>query len=150
MKHHNDSEVKKLETYTAKQVTDILQKEDPHINLRTVRYYTQIGIIPPLELVGNKRVYTDNHIHYFRAILTLSKSGETLAFIQEKLKSLSIEEVIKIGDSLHLYQSKQIISNETYVINEDIIISMSPRITAELRTKMIDSISQMVKGETNP
>jgi DNA-binding transcriptional MerR regulator len=139
-----------LEAYTAKQVTEILQKEDAHINLRTVRYYTQIGIIPPLELVGNKRVYTVTHIHYFRAILTLSKSGETLAFIQKKLNSLAIEEIIKIGDSLHLYQSNQIISNETYVINEDIIISMSPRISADLRTKMIDTISQMMKGETSP
>jgi DNA-binding transcriptional MerR regulator len=137
-----------VETYTAKQVTEILQKDDPEMNLRTVRYYTQIAIIPPLELVGNKRVYTTNHIYYFRAILTLSFSGETLAAIQEKLKTLPIEEIKKIGDQLHLYRSKQMLTNDTHVINEDVIISMSPRISAELRAKMIETVSQMLKGET--
>jgi DNA-binding transcriptional MerR regulator len=134
-----------LELYTAKQVAEILGKEDPQINLRTVRYYTQIGLVPPLELVGNRRGYTDNHIHHFRAILTLSKSGETLASIQEKLKKLSLEEITKIGESLHLLQSNNIINNETYVINEDVIISMSPRISTELRTQMIATVSQMIK-----
>ncbi|WP_217565476.1 MerR family transcriptional regulator, partial [Micrococcus sp. GbtcB5] len=68
-----------METFTAKQITEILQKEGTNINLRTVRYYTQIEIVPPLELVGNKRAYTEKHLHYFRAIITLSKTGETLA-----------------------------------------------------------------------
>ncbi|ERI10306.1 MerR family transcriptional regulator, partial [Aneurinibacillus aneurinilyticus] len=56
-----------MHTYTAKQITDILQSEGQNINLRTVRYYTQIGMVPPLELVGNKRVYTDHHLYYIRA-----------------------------------------------------------------------------------
>jgi DNA-binding transcriptional MerR regulator len=138
-----------LELYTAKQVAAILEREDPQINLRTVRYYTQMGIVPPLELVGNRRGYTDNHIQYFRAILVLSKSGETLASIQEKLKKLSLEEVTKIGESLQLLQSKNIINNETYVINEDVTISMSPRISTEMRTQMIATVSQMIKGQQN-
>ncbi|MBP1994474.1 MerR family transcriptional regulator [Paenibacillus eucommiae] len=136
-----------MKAYTAKQVTEILQKDDPQINLRTVRYYTQIGIIPPLELHGNKRVYTEKHIHYFRAILTLSLSGETLASIQEKLGTLSLEEIGKIGDNLPFYQSKQMLSNDTHVINEDVMISMSPRISAELRAKVVDTVTQMLKGE---
>jgi DNA-binding transcriptional MerR regulator len=137
-----------VEAYTAKQVTDILQKDDPEMNLRTVRYYTQIGIIPPLELVGNKRVYTTKHLCYFRAILTLTHSGDTLATIQEKLKTLPIEEIKKMGDHLHLYRSKQILTNDTHVISEDVIISMSPRLSAELRAKMVETVSQMLKGET--
>jgi DNA-binding transcriptional MerR regulator len=135
-----------LELYSAKQVAEILEKEDPQMNLRTVRYYTQIGLIPSLELVGNRRGYTEKHIDYFRAILTLSKSGETLASIQEKLNTLSREEVAKIGENLHLLQSNKLLHNETVVINEDVIISMSPRISAELRTKMISTVSQMVQG----
>lgn len=138
-----------MNAYTAKQITDILTEDDPHIQLRTVRYYTQIGMVPPLELIGNKRVYTDKHLDYFRAVLTLSKSGETLASIQKKLESLTDEEVARIGDSLHLYQSKQLLDNDTYVINDDVIISVSPRISAELRTKMIDSVTRIVKGEAN-
>lgn len=136
-----------MDTFTAKQVAEILQQEDPEMNLRTVRYYTQIGIVPPLELVGNKRVYTINHVSYFRAILTLVHSGETLAAIQEKLKELSIDEISKIGENLQLYRSKKMLTNDTHVINEDVILSMSPRISAELRVKMVETISQMLKGE---
>jgi DNA-binding transcriptional MerR regulator len=138
-----------VELYSAKQVAEILEKEDPHMNLRTVRYYTQLGLIPTLELVGNRRGYTEKHIDYFRAILTLSKSGETLASIQEKLNTLSQEEVVKIGENLQLLQSKNLLHNETVMINEDVIITMSPRISAELRTKMIATVSRMVQGENN-
>ncbi|WP_256758503.1 MerR family transcriptional regulator [Cohnella sp. WQ 127256] len=136
-----------MNNYTAKQLAETLQHEDPQMNLRTVRYYTQIGIIPPLELVGNKRVYTDNHLHYFRAILTLSKSGETLAHIQEKLQNRPMEEIIKIGEKLPLYQSEQMLQHETYVVNEDVIISISARISPEMKTKMIDTVSQLLKGD---
>jgi DNA-binding transcriptional MerR regulator len=117
------------------------------MNLRTVRYYTQIGIIPPLELVGNKRVYTDNHIHYFRAIMTLSRSGETLAAIQRNLDGLSLDDVAKIGENLRLYQTNQMLENETHVISDDVILSISPRISPELRAQMIDTVSRMLKEE---
>src|SRR4030095_7417294 len=116
-----------MNNYTAKQIAEILQNDDPQMNLRTVRYYTQIGVVPSLELVGNKRVYTDNHLHYFRAILTLSKSGETLTQIQEKLQALSIEEINKIGEKLPFYQTEQMINHETHIINEDVILSLSSR-----------------------
>lgn len=72
-----------MNTYTGKQITELLNNEGADLNLRTVRYYTQIEIVPPLVLVGNKRVYTDQHVHYFRAVLTLSKAGESLASIQK-------------------------------------------------------------------
>ena len=139
-----------MSAYTAKQITEILQNDDPQMNLRTVRYYTQIGVIPSLELVGNKRVYTDNHLHFFRAILTLSKSGETLANIQEKLQGLSIAEIIKIGEKLPLYQSDQMLNHETHVISEDVIISLSTRTTPELKTKIIEAVSQLVNGRNHP
>ncbi len=135
-----------MASYTAKQVTHILEQDDPHINLRTIRYYTQMGIIPPLELVGNKRVYTDKHIHYFRAILTLSKTGETLAAIHEKLGELTMEEVVKIGEKIHLYGSNTVLTNETLEVSDDVFITVSPRISAELKQKMVDSISNLLKG----
>lgn len=136
-----------LNTYTAKQVAEVLQNEDPQMNLRTVRYYTQIGMLPPLELAGNKRVYTDNHLHYLRAVLVLSKSGDTLASAQEKLADLPMEEVIKIGENLQLYQSGQFIRNETHVVSEDVILSVSSRIPPELKEKMIASVTRLLKEE---
>jgi DNA-binding transcriptional MerR regulator len=138
-----------MNNYTAKQLTEILQNDDPQMNLRTVRYYTQIGVIPSLELVGNKRVYTDNHLHYFRAILTLSKSGETLANIQDKLQGLSMLEVSKIGEKLPLYQTEQMMNHETYVISEDVIISLGARTSPELKTKILDAVSHLVKGRNH-
>ncbi|MFC5470873.1 MerR family transcriptional regulator [Cohnella suwonensis] len=136
-----------MNSYTAKQIAEILQQDDPRMNLRTVRYYTQIGMVPPLELLGNKRVYTENHIHYFRAIITLSRTGETLASIQETLKKLSLEEIEKIGQQLTLYEPSRIIENETLKITDDVIITISPRISAELKQRVIDSVSQALRGE---
>ncbi|MFT9847182.1 MerR family transcriptional regulator [Aneurinibacillus sp. REN35] len=137
-----------MNTYTAKQVTDILQKEGQNINLRTIRYYTQIGMIPPLTLVGNKRVYTEEHLHYFRAVLTLAKAGDTLADIQDKLKSLTIEEIEKIGNHMPFYQPDRIMENETHQVSGDVFLTVSPNISAETRQKIIASISQILKGET--
>ncbi|WP_028610854.1 MerR family transcriptional regulator [Paenibacillus harenae] len=136
-----------MDTYTAKQIAELIQNEDPAMNLRTVRYYTQIGIIPPLELAGNKRVYTNTHVQYLRAIITLSRTGETLAAIQEKLKNLSMEEIEKIGDQLHLFKSDRVLENETHQITGDVIITLSPRISAELKQKVIDSVSMLLRGE---
>jgi DNA-binding transcriptional MerR regulator len=136
-----------MNSYTAKQIAEILQQDDSRMNLRTVRYYTQIGMVPPLELLGNKRVYTENHIHYFLAIITLSRTGETLASIQETLKKLSLEDIEKIGQQLTLYEPSRIIENETLKITDDVIITISPRISAELKQRVIDSVSQALRGE---
>lgn len=138
-----------MHTYTARQITDILQNEGQNINLRTVRYYTQIGIIPTLELDGNKRVYTDKHLHYIRAVLTLAKTGESLASIQAKLQALSLEAIEKISEQMPLYQSKVVLENETHRITDDVFITLSPKISAELKQKVINSVSQILKGEQN-
>ncbi|MBB6695323.1 MerR family transcriptional regulator [Cohnella xylanilytica] len=138
-----------MNSYTAKQIAEILQQDDPRMNLRTVRYYTQIGMVPPLELAGNKRIYTDRHLHYFRAIIALSRTGETLASIQETLKDRSMEDIEKISRQLPLYEPSRMLENETLKITEDVIITISPRISAELKQKVIDSVSQALKGE-NP
>ncbi|WP_281889991.1 MerR family transcriptional regulator [Paenibacillus sp. YYML68] len=136
-----------MNSYTAKQVAEILQKDDPRMNLRTVRYYTQIGMVPPLELMGNKRVYTDNHIHYFRAIITLSRTGETLASIQGTLKKLSLVDIEKISQQLTWYEPSRMIENETLKITDDVMITISPRISAELKQRVIDSVSQALRGD---
>lgn len=136
-----------MNSYTAKEIAEILQQDEPRMNLRTVRYYTQIGLVPPLELAGNKRVYTDSHIHYFRAIITLSRTGETLASIQETLKKLSLEDIQKISQQLTWYEASRIIENETLKITDDILITISPRISAELKQRVIESVSQVLKEE---
>jgi len=136
-----------MNSFTAKQIADLLQQDDPRMNLRTVRYYTQIGMVPPLELVGNKRVYTDKHIVYFRAIITLSRTGETLASIQETLNKLPLADIEKISRQLPWYEPSRIIENETLKITDDVMITISPRLSAALKQKVIDSVSQALRGE---
>src|SRR5690348_3078614 len=138
-----------MNTYTATQISDMLQSDNPSMNLRTVRYYTQMGIIPPLEPVGNKRVYTDTHLHYFRAILMLSKSGESLASIRDQLRELSIEAIANIGNQMPLYQPGRILENQTHMLNDDVFITLSPRISSDLKQKVIDSVSQILRSEEN-
>jgi len=138
-----------LNTYTGKQITELLNNEGADLNLRTVRYYTQIEIVPPLELVGNKRVYTDHHVHYFRAVLTLSKTGESLASIQETLRSMSLEEVKSIGAQLPLYQSKQIQNQEMHQVNEDVFVAMNRNLSADVRHKVIESVTQILKDHSS-
>ncbi|RXZ77807.1 MerR family transcriptional regulator [Paenibacillaceae bacterium] len=131
--------------YTAKQLADILSQDDARMNLRTVRYYTQLGIIPPLELVGNKRGYTEQHLAHFRAIMTLTKTGETLASIQERLKGLTNAEIQKIGEQMHLYQPDRLLEHETLQISEDVIITLSPKISAETKQRVIESVKSVLK-----
>jgi len=132
-----------VEYYTAQQVAELLQREDSQMNLRTVRYYTQIGVIPPLELVGNKRAYTDRHLHYFRAILTLSKSGETLADIRARLKDRPIEEIVKLGEKLPFYRTESMLDFDTHIVNEDILISMSARIEPEMKRRILEAVQHL-------
>ncbi|KWX70116.1 MerR family transcriptional regulator [Paenibacillus jilunlii] len=136
-----------MNVYTGKQLADILQQEDADMNLRTVRYYTQIGMLPPLELVGNKRVYTDRHLECLRAILTLSKSGKSLADIQVKLAALSPEEIASLGARLRFYQPQHILQHETLVINDDVMLTVSPQITPEQRSEMIEAVTRLLRGE---
>lgn len=105
-------------------------------------------MVPSLETVGNKRVYTDKRIHFFRAIITLTRTGETLASIQEMLNTLTIEEIEKIGQRMHLYDSSRVLENETLAITEDVAITISPRISAELKQIVIESDAQALRGDT--
>lgn len=133
--------------FTAKQITELLQGEGADIRLRTVRYYTQIGMIPPLETAGNKRVYTETHLAYFRAIITLSRTGETLADIQERLQNLSLDQIKKIGKQMTLYQTENVIARETTKINDDAFITLSSNVEPEVKKRIIASISRIMKED---
>ncbi|MFT8316719.1 MAG: MerR family transcriptional regulator [Sporolactobacillus sp.] len=133
--------------YTAKQLTDKLVAEGAAINLRTVRYYTQIDLIPPLEMVGKKRVYSDLHYDYLRAIVTLSKMGDTLASIKERLKNLSPDELKKIADPMQLYCSENLTTRETTKINADAFITLSTNVNPSVRQKIVDSVSKIMKED---
>ncbi|TGA96293.1 MerR family transcriptional regulator [Sporolactobacillus shoreae] len=136
-----------MPNYTAKQITELLQQEGADIQLRTIRYYTQIGMVPPLETVGNRRVYTEKHLAYFQAIVTLSRTGETLSSIQNKLQKLPIEEIKKIGRQMPFYQSINLSTRETTKINDDAFITLGSNVNPEVRKKIVNSISRIMKED---
>ncbi|MNY60438.1 hypothetical protein D3C86_1969900 [compost metagenome] len=82
-----------------------------------------------------------------RAILTLSKSGESLADIQVKLAALSPEEIAGLGARLKFYQPQHILQYETLVINDDVMLTVSPQITPEQRSEMIEAVTRLLRGE---
>lgn len=136
-----------MSIYTAKQITELLQNEGVSIHLRTVRYYTQIGMIPVLETVGNRRVYTDIHLTYFRAIITLSRTGETLSDIQKRLHGLSLNEIERIGKQMDIFQTRNVMQHETTKIDDDTFITLSSDVPEQLKNKIVDSISNILKGD---
>jgi len=134
-----------VNAYTAQQVADLLRADDPQMNLRTVRYYTQIGLVPPLETIGNRRAYTDVHLQYFRAIMTMSRSGERLSDIQSRLKELPIEEIAKLGRKLPLYQAGRMLEYETHVVDDGVIVSVSDRVSPERKSRILDAVGAIMK-----
>ena len=136
-----------MDTYTAKEITELLQQEEIDINLRTIRYYTQIGLLPPLEAIGNKRVYTEQHMDFLKAIVSLSKTGMSLAEIQDKLKNLTIEEIKNIGNKLFLFKEESFLKNETIKVNEDVFITVSSHVPKELQQEVVRAISNVFEEE---
>jgi len=132
-----------MNIYTANELTELLQEYDPTLKLRTIRYYTQLSLLPPLELVGNKRVYTDKHLIYGKAILTLIRTGETLGNIHNVLKDLSYEDIERVAHQLEFINSENVLHQETYLINASVAITLDTNLSPAMKQKVIQSVSQL-------
>ncbi|MNF05787.1 hypothetical protein D3C80_2056020 [compost metagenome] len=75
----------------------------------------------------------------------MSRSGESLADIQSKLADMPDEEIAKIGGRLKFLQPEQLLSGDTLVVSEDVMLTVSPRISAELRLELQETITRMLK-----
>lgn len=135
--------------YTAKELVELLLSEEVEVNLRTVRYYTQIGLLPPLFVDGNRRVYTKQHLDYIRAIISLSKTGMSLAETQLKLDTLTSEEIENIGKKLFLFKEDTFLINETIKVNKDTFITISSKISEEKQQEVVKAVSEIL-GEVEP
>ncbi|MGG1073823.1 MerR family transcriptional regulator [Priestia megaterium] len=132
-----------MNIYTANELTELLQEYDPTLKLRTIRYYTQLSLLPPLELVGNKRVYTDKHLIYGKAILTLTRTGETLGNIHNVLKDLSYEDIERVANQLEFISSENVLHQETHLINASVAITLDTNLSPAMKQKVIQSVSQL-------
>ena len=138
-----------MNEYTAEEVSELLSKEDPKMTLRTVRYYRQCKFIPdlPISQTTGKPVYTDEHIAHFRAIRTLSKTGDTLENIRGKLTSLNTSQVQSLANESGYYTTSRVIDNETVVLHPDVSVQLNRALPATVKDKMILAFSKIIKEE---
>jgi DNA-binding transcriptional MerR regulator len=139
----------KVNEYTAQQVSDILINEDPKMNLRTVRYYSQCGFIPDLvdSEHAKRKVYTDYHLAYFRAFRTMSKAGEKLDAIKEKLEPMSYAQLCSVGNEMAFYNTSRVLEHQTVLIDPRVSVVFHKEIDSSVRKKIIETVSTILKGE---
>lgn len=138
-----------MNEYTAEEIAELLSKEDPKMTLRTVRYYRQCKFIPdlPISAKTNKPVFTDEHVAHFRAIRTLSKTGESLENIRHKLMALNLSEIKSVAKESLYYNSERLLENETFSLHPDVSIVFNRGVTKERKEKLISEFSQIIKEE---
>lgn len=87
-----------MKIYTKKQIVELI----PSLTLRQVQFYTEEGVVTPLEAkpgTGNARLYSEENLREFAVIGHLAKLGMTISVIKKVIeaKPFSIE---KIPDSI--------------------------------------------------
>jgi DNA-binding transcriptional MerR regulator len=136
--------------FTAQEIVDNLKQEgDIEATLRMVRYYTQIGLVPDLELHGNKRVYTERHLDYFRAIRTMSRTGQKLDDIKRDLQKMDSARIKKIGHQMSNYTSEKLIEKsdmEQIEFNPNIILQISSTFDQDKKGKIVKAIQTILKS----
>lgn len=137
-----------MNTYSAKELAEILQKEGAkEMTVRKIRYYRQIGLLPELITINNKNYFTDEHLEHLRAARTMKKTGETLEGIKSTL-SLADENLVKnIGTKMSYYSTEKLISTDTYQFNDDISFLFSNKIREDLKKDIINTVTDIIKNK---
>ena len=145
-----------MNTYTAKQMAEILQEEGKtEITLRKIRYYAQTKVLPVQELVDGKLVYTDNHLDFLRALCTMKQTNQSLEQIKTSLQHDNINSWRGLAKTESSYSvlhdlSTNIMEKQIEMINEDISIVFSNRMDSVVKQEILDSVVSIYtkhKGE---
>lgn len=130
--------------YTARKIAELLQQDgDTEASIRMVRYYTQIGLVPELELIDKKRMYTDKHLAYFKAIRTLNKTGKKLTDIQHELSSMTFRTIESIAEKSTFYTTNHLVQSvEQPSIHIDNMASVT--FFQEVTNEQKEAIEQMI------
>lgn len=133
-----------MKYYKAKELVEIMNSEgDEELSLRKVRYYTQIGVLSPLEDVNGKNKYTEKHLGELRALRTMQKTGEKLEDIGDKIKSLDSNKISDIAVRSSYYTSEHLFNTTSIQINEDVSISFSQKV----KQNDIDEVVEFLKSK---
>lgn len=139
-----------MQTYTAREIAEIISNEsEEEITVRTVKYYAQMGWMPDLEVVGNKRAYTDKHLNHLRALRTLTKTGKKLSEAANELRSLDEIEVKKIGERMNYFSSNTLYnvaySGEVFQPTEGLSVSFSSTFDEPIKKEIKEQINKILK-----
>lgn len=135
-----------MKTYTAQELADNLQQQgDTKINKRTITYYSQIGLMPDLEIVKKRRVFTEIHMDYLRAIRTLAKTGKSLKQIKSEIGEFSIEDIRRISNNFNFYSTSQVAQHETIVVNEQVSLLVNSNFPREKKEELVGIVSDFLK-----
>ena len=92
--------------YTIREVSEILK-----IPVSTIRYYENLGLLPVIQRIEGKRVFTNENITDLKRIKKLKDMGMTLKDIKnfnQLYSKLSFEQKIMILDQQHTVIIEQI------------------------------------------
>lgn len=102
-----------MTTYSIAELSNML-----HLTASTLRYYEEIGLLPPVERSSSKqRIYTNAHIDRIHAIICFKNTGMSISDIQ-KFFTYESDELAHIHDMLDLLDSYQ--RDTLYKLQEEI------------------------------
>ena len=142
----DDQSEEQIKTYSSKDLVEILQREGiKDITVRKIHYYKQIGVIPELAVINNRKYYTDQHLDCLRAIKTMKNTGESLNEIKTTLTTLDSQVVRSIGDRVGYYSTENLMSTDTYHFNQHVSFTFNKTIPSELKSDIIEAVSTVLK-----
>lgn len=135
-----------MKIYTAEQLTKILRSEGYTVELRTVKYYAQIGVLSERPKVHGRRVFTDQHLEELRAVLTLKKTGKRLSEIKQIVSKQPTSTLRKISDHSYL-SAEYILEHERVQVHPQIQLQFHREVDPTLKKRVIAAIEKELKGD---
>jgi DNA-binding transcriptional MerR regulator len=135
-----------MQIFTAEQLTTQLQQEGYHIEVRTVKYYAQIGVLSERPRVNGRRVFTEQHLEELRAILTIKKTGKNLSEIKSLISNQPRSALKKI--SRHSYLSAEyLLEHETVNVHPHVTVTFHKNINPQWKEDILKYISNRTKED---
>ncbi|WP_044640468.1 MerR family transcriptional regulator [Risungbinella massiliensis] len=136
-----------MNTYTAEQLTTLLQSEGYPIELRTVKYYAQLGILSERPKWNGRKVFVEKHLDELRAILTLKRTGKNLTEIKELLPTQTASSLKKLSSQRSYISADYLLEYETVAVHPQINVQFHQETPEKLKTKVVQAIQKATQEE---
>jgi len=110
-------------------------------------------MVPDLELIGNRRMYTEKHLDFFRAIRTMSKTGKKLAEIQKELQVMEPERIKRIGHQMPNFTPEKLFEAISYEpaemeqieLHAEVILQIHSNYDAKKKEKIVAAVKKIIE-----